>query len=257
MVSTFYAFMTQGFRQQAAYKVEGWLGMFSSLIWFVLYAGIWTALLRGDPVALEKQMIYVIASRALSELHFLPTWEVSAKFRMGDVGLELIKPVALPLRILGDFIGRSAFRLMRALPIYVAIWLVFRLPAPSPAMLLLFVVSGLLAWVINATFQLALSLIALWTVQFDEAEQLWGIAASLFSAAMIPLYYLPGWIAGIASYLPFAGIYFVPSAVLAGTLSGAALLQALGLQAFWALVGCGILYSMWYAGQRKLTVQGG
>lgn len=249
--------MTQGFRQQAAYKVEGWLGMVSSLIWFVVYAGIWTALLRGDPVALEQQMIYVVASRALAELHFLPTWEVSEKFRKGDVGLELIKPVALPLRILGDFLGRSAFRLLRALPIYIAIWLVFRLPAPSPAKLLLFVASGLLAWVITATFQLSLSLIALWTVQFDRAEDLWGIAASLFSGAMIPLYYLPGWIAGIAGFLPFAGIYFVPSAILAGTLSGGALLQALALQAFWALAGCGLLFSMWHAGQRKLTMQGG
>lgn len=253
----FYAFMTQGFRQQAAYKVEGWLGIFSSLIWFVLYAGIWTALLRNDPAALQRQMSYVVAARFLSELHFLPTWEVSYKFRMGDVGLELIKPVALPLRILGDFLGRSFFRLLRSVPVYLLIWVLFKLPVPTPGAVLLFLVSGLVAWVITATMQLALTLIALWTVQFDEAEQLWGIASSLFSGAFIPLYYLPSWIAGFAAYLPFAGTYFVPSAILAGTLGGAALWQALVLQLFWAAAGCGVLYSMWYAGQRKLTMQGG
>ncbi|MFZ5825894.1 MAG: ABC transporter permease [Bacillota bacterium] len=253
----FYAFMTQGFRQQAAYKVEGWLGIASSLIWFVLYAGIWTALLRDDPEALQRQMGYVIAARFLSELNFLPTWEVSMKFRMGDVGLELIKPVALPLRILADFLGRSFFRLLRSLPIYVLIWALFGLPLPSAGMLLLFVVSGLLGWVITSTFQLALTLIALWTVQFDEAEQLWGIASSLFSGVFIPLYYLPAWVASVATFLPFAGIYFVPSAIMAGTLSGAQLWQALGLQLFWAVFGCGVLYTMWYAGQRKLTMQGG
>lgn len=253
----FYAFMTQGFRQQAAYKVEGWLGMASSLIWFVLYAGIWTALLRNDPAALTRQMGYVIAARFLSELHFLPTWEVSAKFRMGDVGLELIKPVALPLRVLADFLGRSLFRLLRSLPIYLLMWVLFKLPVPSAGTVLLFVVSGLIAWVITASFQLTLSLIALWTVQFDEAEQLWGIASSLFSGVFIPLYYLPGWVAGLATYLPFAGTYFVPSAILAGTLTGAALWQALALQLVWALVGSGALYTMWFAGQRKLTMQGG
>ncbi len=252
-----FAFMNQGFRQQSAYKVEGWLGMGSSLIWFVLYAGIWTALLRDDPVALQNQMGYVIAARFLSELHFLPTWEVSYKFRMGDVGLELIKPVALPLRILGDFLGRSFFRLLRSLPIYLLIWVLFKLDVPSFSTLLLFGLSGLVAWVITASFQMALSLIALWTVQFDEAEQLWGIGSSLFSGSFIPLYYLPGWIAGLATYLPFAGIYFVPSAILAGTLSGPALWQALGLQMLWATVGVGVLYSMWMAGQRKLTMQGG
>jgi ABC-2 type transport system permease protein len=253
----FYAFMTQGFRQQAAYKVEGWMGMASSLIWFVLYAGIWSALLKGDPSAMSRQMGYVIASRFLSELHFLPTWEVSAKFRMGDVGLELIKPVALPLRILADFLGRSLFRLLRSFPMYLLMWVLFKLPVPTASTLVLFLVSGLAAWVITACFQLALSLIALWTVQFDEAEQLWGIASSLFSGVFIPLYYLPSWVAGLATYLPFAGIYFVPSAILAGTLGGEALWQALGLQLFWAVAGCAVLYAMWFAGQRKLTMQGG
>ncbi|MFZ5816522.1 MAG: ABC transporter permease [Bacillota bacterium] len=253
----FYAFVTQGFRQQAAYKVEGWLGIVSSLIWFILYAGIWTALLRGDAEALQRQMSYVIAARFLSELYFLPTWEVSAKFRMGDVGLELIKPVALPLRVLGDFLGRSFFRLLRSLPIYLLMWVLFQLPVPSAETLLLFVASGLLGWVITATFQLALSLIALWTVQFDEAEQLWGIASSLFSGAFIPLYYLPDWIAPIARLLPFAGTFFTPSAILAGTLAGAALWQAIALQLVWAAGGCAVLYGMWYAGQHKLTMQGG
>lgn len=253
----FYAFMTQGFRQQSAYKVEGWLGIASSLIWFMLYAGIWSALLRDDPVALQNQMIYVVAARFLSELNFLPTWEISDKFRMGDVGLELIKPVALPLRIMGDFLGRSLFRLLRTLPVYLLIWVLFKLPLPSLPTILLFVVSGMLGWVITATFQISLTLIALWTVQFNEAEQLWGIASSLFSGAFIPLYYLPVWVAGFATFLPFAGTFFTPSAIMAGTLGGSALWQALALQIVWALVGCGALYSMWYAGQRKLTMQGG
>ena len=256
-MGAFVAFVSQGFRQQAAYKAEGWLGIASSLIWFVLYAGIWTALLRDDPAALERQMTYIIATRFLSELNFLPTWEISQKFRMGDVGLELIKPVSLPIRVLADFLGRSFFRLLRGTPVFLLIWLLFGLPAPSLPQVALFMASGLLGWVIMATIQVALTLIALWTVQFNEAEQLWGIASSLFSGEFIPLYYLPSWAAGVATYLPFAGTFFVPSAILAGTLSGAALWQALGLQIAWALAGCSLLFGMWYAGQRKLTMQGG
>lgn len=252
-----YAFVTQGFRQQAAYKVEGWLGIMSGLIWFVLYAGIWTALLRGDAAALQRQMIYVIANQFLGELHFLPTWEVSGKFRQGDVGLELIRPVALPVRILADFFGRSLFRLLRALPVYTIIWIAFGLPAPSPGRVGLFVVAGLFGWVIVASLHLALTLIALWTVQFDEAEQLFGIANSLLSGAFIPLYYLPGWVANIAKFLPFAGIYFVPSGVLSGALTGADLLQAMALQVVWALFGVGVLTAMWRAGSTKLVMQGG
>ena len=252
-----YAFLVQGFRQQAAYKVEGWLGIISSLIWFVLYAGIWAALLRGDPAALQRQMMYVIGTRFLSELHFLPTWEVGAKFRQGDVGLELIKPIALPVRVLGDFLGRSVFRLLRAVPVYVLIWVAFGLGAPSLGSIILFVISALLGWVITASLQLSLSLIALWTVQFDEAEQLYGVASSLLSGTFIPLYYLPRWIAAAAAWLPFAGVYFVPSAILSGNLTGAELVRSMGLQVAWALVGTVVLGTMWRAGSRKLVVQGG
>lgn len=252
-----YAFVTQGFRQQAAYRVEGWLGIFSSLIWFVLYAGIWTALLRSDPDALQRQMVYVIANQFLGELHFLPTWEVSMKFRQGDVGLELIKPVALPLRILADFLGRSFLRLLRSLPVYLLIWLAFRLPAPGFDRVGLFVVAGLIGWVITATLHLALTMIALWTVQFDEAEQLFGIANALLSGMFIPLHYLPAWAGNIARFLPFAGIFFVPSAILSGALGGAALAQAMALQVMWALFGAGLLTVMWRAGSSKLVMQGG
>jgi ABC-2 type transport system permease protein len=253
----FYAFLVQGFRQQAAYKVEGWIGILTSLIFFAVYAGIWTAVLRGDPAALQHQMRYVIATRFLAELHFLPTWEVNAKFRQGDIGLELIRPVALPLRILGDFLGRSGFRLIRALPVYTLIWALFRLPAPRVGTVVLFAISALVGWVIIATLELSLQLVALWTVQFDAAEQLFYVATSIFSGSFIPLYYLPHWIAAVAKYLPFAGVYFVPSAILSEGLGGNLLTEALLLQAFWALFGVAVLSAIWTAGSRKLVMQGG
>lgn len=252
-----YAFIVQGFRQQAAYKVEGWLGMFSGLAWFVLYASIWAALLHGDPAALQRQMGYVIASRCLAELFFLPTWEVAIKFRQGDIGLELIKPVALPVRILADFFGRNCFLVLRAVPVFTMIWILFRLPAPSLATVALFVVSALMGWVIVASMRMALNLIALWTVQFNEAEELFNLLSNLFSGVFIPLYFLPSWVAAFAKFLPFAGIFFTPSAILSGSLAGGALVQALLLQMLWALVGAGILGLMWQAGSRKLVMQGG
>jgi len=256
-MGVFAAFVAQGFRQQAAYKVEGWMGIASGLIWFVLFAGLWTALLRDDPVALERQMRYVVATRLLADLSLLPTWEIAEKFRMGDVGLELIKPVPLPVRIMGDFLGRSLFRALRTLPVYVLIWLALGLAAPGAADVLLFLGSALLGWAISASFQVSLTLIALWTTQFNEAENLWELLSSLFSGEFIPLYYLPAWIGALAAYLPFAGTFFVPSAILAGTLTGPELWRAIGLQVLWALAGCGILAGMWHAGQRKLTMQGG
>lgn len=240
-----------------AYKVEGFIGMSSTVIWLTLYVGIWTALLSGDPVALQAQMIYVLGMQALRELNLVPTWELSEKFRQGDVALELIKPVSLPVRTMAGYFGASLFRFLRALPIFVLGWLLLQLPFPSLDRLLLFALSAVFSHLIMSSGGVALAMIALWTVQFDQADDLWATMVVLFSGQLIPLHYLPDWAAALARLLPFSGIYYTPSAILSGTLQGGALLEALALQAGWAFLLCAGLGLMWRAGGRKLTIQGG
>lgn len=252
-----YAFIAQGMRQQMAYKVEGFIGMGSTVIWLTLFVGIWSALLSGDPAALQAQLIYVIGMRTLSELNLVPTWELSEKFRQGDVALELIKPVSLPVRTMAGYFGASLFRTIRSLPIFVLGWILLGLPAPAWDRTLLFAFSAIFSHLITASGLIALSLIALWTVQFDEADNLWSTLVVLFSGQLVPLHYLPDWAANLARFLPFSGIYYTPSAILSGTLQGGALVQALALQVGWAVVLCSVLGLMWWAGGRKLTVQGG
>lgn len=256
-MQAFYAFVVQGFRQQSAYRADAWLGMASSLIWFMLYVGIWRAVLRGDSDALNRQMAYVIISRGLSELHFVPVWEVANRFRQGDVGLDLLKPLALPIRFVADFFGRSLFRLLRAVPAFALIWWAFGLDLPGTDQALLLPITALLGYVITVSLNLAISLIALWTVQFNQAQTIYWTIANLLSGAFIPLHFLPDGVRSVAAYLPFAGVYYVPSAAFSGSLTGAALAQALTLQATWAAASVLILYAVWTAGSRRLVMQGG
>lgn len=252
-----YAFVAQGMRQQMAYKVEGFIGMASTVIWFVLYLGIWSALLHNDPGALQAQFVYIIGMRLLSELNFIPAWELQDKFRQGDVALELIKPIPLPLRTMAGYFGRALFGAIRALPVYVVGWIVLKLPAPTWDRLGLFLISALFAHLITTGGLMCLSFISLWTTQFDEADSIWSLLVSLFSGMLVPLHYLPAGVAAVARVLPFSGIYYTPSAILSGTLQGGALWQAMGWQIGWAVVLCSGVGLIWRAGSRKLTVQGG
>lgn len=252
-----YAFVAQGMRQQMAYKVEGFIGIGSTVIWLTLLVGIWSALLSGDAAALQAQLIYVLGMRALSELNLVPTWELAEKFRQGDVALELIKPVPLPIRIVAGNFGSALFKLIRALPVFIIGWMLLRLPAPPIDRLGLYIFSAIFSHLITSCGLVALSLIALWTVQFDQADDFWATLVMLFGGQLVPLHYLPEWAANLAKWLPFAGIYYTPAAILSGTLQGGALWQALALQIGWALALCTILGLMWRAGGRKLTIQGG
>jgi ABC-2 type transport system permease protein len=256
-VRAVYAFIAQGMRQQMAYKVEGLIGLGSVAIWLTIFVGIWSALLRDDPAALRAQLLYVLGMQLISELNLIPTWELAEKFRQGDVGLELIKPVPLPARTMAGFFGRALFRALRAVPVFLAAWLLLRLPFPGLDRLVLYLCSAILSHLITSGGLFSIALIALWTVQFGEAENIWGILLTLFSGWLVPLHYLPDWAATVARLLPFSGIYYTPAAILSGTLQGGALWQALLLQCFWAVALCSLVALIWRAGSQKLTIQGG
>jgi ABC-2 type transport system permease protein len=74
---------------------------------------------------------------------------------------------------------------------------------------------------------------------------------------MVPLWLFPDFIRGLAEALPFKSIYYIPISIYIGTLSGDAIVRALGFQAVWAVAL--VLVSRWAWSQvhRRLIVQGG
>lgn len=253
-----YAFVRQGFRHMAAYRVEAGMNMVGTFAMLGLYMAIWTAVLHGNPAERARMLEYAFITNILSQWHFLPMWEIEMRFRQGDVALELVKPVALPVRFLADFFGRVLFRMLIALPTYAILApLLGVLHWPGWPTFSLFVLSALLGWIMNAALRWCMAAIALWTVQFNEGEQLFQVLMSLFSGAFLPLWYMPGVVAAAAEYLPFPGVFYVPTAIFTGGLAGPAALKALGIQAAWAAAGCALVALQWRAGARKLSVMGG
>ncbi len=254
-----YAFVRQGFRQMTAYRIETLLNLIGNLTILGLNMAIWSAVLRDDPATRTHMLEYVFVNQLLAQWHFLPLWEVDDRFRQGDVALEMVKPVHMPVRFLGDFFGRVLYRLLLfALPAYALLApLLGVLHWPGWSTFGLFVLSAVLGWITNATLRFSLSSVALWTVQFSEGEMLYSVLMQTLSGAFLPLWYLPEAVAAVAEWLPFPGIYFVPSALYTGALTGPAAVRALAIQAAWALIGVVGLAAIWRAGARKLSVMGG
>lgn len=252
------AFVRQGFRHMTAYRVEALMSLVGNFTMLGLYMAIWSAVLGEDPAARGRMLEYTFVSQFLVQWHFLPMWEVEVRFRQGDVALELVKPVPMPVRFLADFFGRVLFRLLMAFPAYGLLApLLGVLHWPGWGTLGLFVLSAVLGWIVNATLRFCVEAVALWTTQFDQAEHILQVLMGLFSGTFLPLWYLPRAVAQVVAYLPFPGVFYVPAAIYTGGLTGGAARAALAVQAAWAAAGILLLAAIWRAGTRKLSVMGG
>jgi ABC-type uncharacterized transport system permease subunit len=79
---------------------------------------------------------------------------------------------------------------------------------------------------------------------------------TFLSGAVIPLWFMPGWLQAIADFLPFQAATFTPLSIYFGRPSGG-LAAALAVQLLWVLVLLGICAWVWSRAQRRVVVQGG
>ena len=83
------------------------------------------------------------------------------------------------------------------------------------------------------------------------------VIIDLFSGLLLPISFYPIWAQDIMTYLPFQAISYVPSMIFTEGFVGQEILQALLLQAFWAIVLLIPLKLLWILAKKQLIVQGG
>lgn len=91
----------------------------------------------------------------------------------------------------------------------------------------------------------------------------WGIAwaqmsvSQLFSGALVPLPFLPGWLRTLADALPFKGMVYSPIVIYLGRVDLATSRRILALQVAWVLVLWVLGRVCWRLMMRKVTIHGG
>jgi ABC-2 type transport system permease protein len=80
---------------------------------------------------------------------------------------------------------------------------------------------------------------------------------NLLSGALIPLAYLPGWLATTAQWSPFAGLTSTPALIFLGRVDLRHGLQLVAVQLAWVVILWFGARLVWRAGLRRLTVNGG
>jgi ABC-2 type transport system permease protein len=246
-----------------AYRASTLLSLLVLALQIALYSVVWRAIYSGHdgPVAgADVQTAVGYAVLGLTVAGVLDTsayWSIESRVRDGLIGVDLTRPIGLLTQNLAVQTGN----VVAALP-SVAVGLGTGLivgglaPPESTGAMVGFVASLLLAFGVSQLITLLMALTSFWTMEVGGIGMAFFIVRTFMSGAVLPLWFMPGWLQVIATALPFQAATYTPLAVYFGRPPGG-LAAALGLQALWIVVLGGLCALLWSRAQRRVVVQGG
>ena len=262
------ALLRAGIMESLHFRLGTAVTLFANLIYLVLVYFLWKAVYDSSGVdvvngmTFTDTMIYLILATALFNfLEMFIVWDMSRSIQSGGIILDLLKPMKYRTYKFWSYSGSHVSQFVLAfIPTFIVVMIVTKGAIPIGLNLVRFMVSVILALVINFSIEMLVATLCLYT------ESTWGInivketIVLVLSGASIPLAFFPESIRNIISWLPFRAIYDIPLQVLlnkggSDTLEGLA--KMWGMQLGWCVILglAGILF--WNHAVKKITVNGG
>jgi ABC-2 type transport system permease protein len=263
-VRAYIAVFSARFRALLQYRAAALAGLGTQIFWGFIHVMIFGAFYASStapqPMQLEQVITYIWLKQALLLLlPWRPDPEVEAMVRTGNVAYELARPVDLYWLWYARAVAmRTAPAMLRCLPM-IALALAFFGMAPPTNLgsAAAFLASATAAVLLSAAFTTLLSISTLFTIDGRGAQALTSSVVNLFSGALVPLPFFPGWFQRIADVLPFRGLMDVPFRLYLGHLPADALWEMLAHQLGWTAGLIVLGRVLLGAAMRRMVVQGG
>jgi len=234
---------------------------FTVMITFYLWKAIYTSSTENviNGFTFEEMTAYVIVSFFTTVMmNSVGINSMAFSIQDGSIAIGLIRPVSFQgihfAQSLGALFVNSV---ICSLPFMVLFTMEGWLMAPKPLYLSAYVLSVFLSFVILFYFSFCFAMLAFYTTYFFGINMAKEVIMKLCSGALIPLAFFPEAIESILRFLPFSSMNYIPVMIYLGKLEGAMLLQAMGLQGFWAVALFLVSGVCWKKAIQRLTVLGG
>lgn len=227
-------------------------------LWKAIYASAGTDVVNG--MTFTDTLIYLVLAAALfGFMEMYTVWEMGRNIQSGKIVLDLLKPMEYRKYLFWSYSGSVVTRFFFTfLPTFIIVAFVTRGTISFGLNILFFVISVVMAVIINYNIDFLVGTICLYT------ESIWGInimkqvIVQLLSGATIPLAFFPNSLKKIVNCLPFQSIYNAPlSILLENEFRSKTILITLGTQLFWCIVMTIICKLFWKVSLRQITVNGG
>ena len=257
-----------GIMESLQFRLGTFCTLIGNLLYIVLVYFLWKAIYASsgsdtvNGMTFSDTMIYLVLATALFNfLEMFIVWDMSRSIQSGKIILDLLKPMNYRRYTFWSYSGSHVVLfVLTFIPTFIVVMIITHGAIPLGFNLLWFIVSTILALVINFSIEMLVATVCLYT------ESTWGInmvkecVVLLLSGASIPLAFFPAPLKAVVSCLPFRCIYDTPLNILlqkSGYTAGRDVVVQLLLQFAWcvALALAGSLF--WRVSLKKITVNGG
>lgn len=255
-------------RARQMYRTNYLFELAGVLIQAYLLKLIWSAVLPstgsvsaagGRQITLDTQISYATLAAIQYWLLNPWSWELFGRIRDGRIASDLARPVRFVGQLLCWQLGSTlaiAPLLVAALPFAVLAGGVR--PPASAITAICYVCSLAMAGLISIILSTLVSMVAFWTVEISGMWTIYQMASQFLAGALVPLWFMPGWLASAAHLLPFHSTTYTPISIYLGEAGdGYAVFTALAGQCFWIATLWVALRMVAFRALRRIDVQGG
>lgn len=224
------------------------------VVWAAVYAGRDTV----DGVSAQTLLVFLTIS-AIHRL-YLPNviaYTIQERITTGRVATDLIRPFGFLKQMVAVQSGMIIGFLPLLLAIIPAALLVGSLRVPAVENLPLYLISLILAYVVNVLIWMLVGMLAFWMMSSNGIRAMLSIASDFLGGTLVPLWFMPDALRTTLELLPFQAGAFLPASIFAGQVSGMAVVRPFLVQVVWIAVLVACVRVVWSRAQRKLVVQGG
>ena len=255
-----------GVLEALQFRLSSFVIVLGNILYIIITYFLWKAIYASSPTDVVNGMTFsdtliylVLASALYGFMELYVVWDMGRAIQSGKIVLDILKPIKYRTyqfwSLSGSFIVNFA---LTFLPTFIIIAFVTGGAIPLGINLLYFVLSVVMAVIINYSIDFFTGTICLYT------ESIWGInimkqvIVLLLSGATIPVAFFPEPLKTVTYYLPFQSIYNAPlTLLLNGSPSAETVLTTLGMQLFWCVAMTVISSLFWKISLRQITVNGG
>ncbi len=194
------------FKEWSVYRTHTMVSIFVGPVYFGVQYFIWTAVYASRPelsgMALEQTIRYFGATALIGYITMdFADWNLGMLVRTGKFLTFALRPVHHRFFAFSQKAGHLHF--------------LFGVDM-RPAHLGWAFLSVLLAFLINFQFNYILGMTSFWFIRADGVRNVTRLLSGIFSGALIPLAFFPGWLQTIQYFLPFQYTVYVPASVFTG-----------------------------------------
>ncbi len=233
-----------GFKRSMVFKFELIATLIAPFIFMFVYFSVWSSIYNYNNLTevggltLLQMITYMSISMSISFAIISGTdGYLSYEIREGKFSTNLSKPMGIQRYIFFRDSGEILFKFLSvSLPAIAGAFLIFKVPIPETTVLILFLISITLSYILSFSIAFIVGLFAFWTefsrgiIRFNE------IISVFFSGMFLPIYLFPEPLKSIAFVLPFQAIANTPLSIFIGKTSGIELLFSILNQLIWIVI---------------------